>query len=365
MYSISEIKKVHLEITSLCNAKCPMCARTERGGKTNRHLPLTELSLTQIKKIFSIDFIRQLKVIYLCGNYGDPILAKDLIETLHFFKETNPKIRTQIHTNGGIRSINWWQQLAQVCDEVYFGIDGLEKTSPLYRIGTDFKRVIANASAYIQAGGYAKWQYIVFRHNEHQINEAKKLATEMGFKEFNLKKTGRFFSNTRLESKELMQVLNANEEMTHLLEKPINPQFQNQSLAAEADLVKKHGSLKAYIEKTPIDCKAAAEKSLYISAEGLVFPCCWTANQLYVWYQKPKSNEVWQMVHRLPEGKKSLSALDHSIESIVESDFFQKDFERAWKSTSFKEGKLWVCGKTCGKDFEPFKHQFEKSTTLS
>ena len=41
-----------------------------------------------------------------------------------------------------------------------------------------------NAKTYISAGGVAEWKYIIFKHNEHQVNEAEKLANGMGFAKF-------------------------------------------------------------------------------------------------------------------------------------------------------------------------------------
>ena len=65
-----------------------------------------------------------------------------------------------------------------------FSIDGLADTNKLYRIGINHERVMANAKAFIEAGGKARWKMIVFKHNEHQIDEAKQLAKDMGFWEF-------------------------------------------------------------------------------------------------------------------------------------------------------------------------------------
>ena len=43
MYKSKDIKKVHLEITQLCQAACPMCDRNENGGKDNKHITNAEL----------------------------------------------------------------------------------------------------------------------------------------------------------------------------------------------------------------------------------------------------------------------------------------------------------------------------------
>lgn len=361
MYKFVDLRSVHLEMTTLCNAKCPMCARTEDRGKTNRRLPLTELSLEQIQRIFPKEFLQQLWEVYLCGNYGDPILAKDMSEALAYFKECNPDLTTKIHTNGSARSAQWWKNLARVCDQVYFGIDGLEDTNALYRIGTHFDKIMENAAAYIGAGGYAKWQFIVFRHNEHQIEEARKRAHSMGFKEFNLKKTGRFFSNTKLEVRQEKPVYNSKGEITHTLEMPTQPQYLNKALAKEADLLKRYGSMVNYLNSTQIKCQAVDTRSLYISADGLVFPCCWLGNQMYTWHKPEKSGEIWRLLEKLPGGISDISALNHSVADILAGPFFQKIIPESWELKTIADGRSWVCSKTCGNEFNQFKQQFEKN----
>ena len=358
MYNFADIRSVHLELTTHCNAKCPMCARTQEGGVTNKLLPLTELSLEQIKQIFPKEFVNQLWEVYLCGNYGDPLVAKQTLEIFEYFKSCNTGLRTKMHTNGSARSQDWWARLAKVCDEVYFGIDGLKDTNPLYRIGTSFDKIIENAKAYIASGGYAKWQFIVFRHNEHQVEEARLLAAQYGFKEFNIKKTGRFFSNTKLEVKQEKPIYNSEGVETHRLQMPEQTKFQNKALGQEQELIERYGSMKSYLDSTQIKCQSVDTRSIYVTAEGLVFPCCWLANQMYVWYQKPREGEVWKYIDRLPEKENGISALRYSIKEILEGPFFTQHIPEAWNLPTIASGKSWVCSKTCGKDFNQFKQQF-------
>src|SRR5688572_12111201 len=104
MYPYETIRQVHLELTDKCNAACPQCARSDHGGPVNPQLRLTELTLHDVRRIFSPPFVEQLRSLYACGNYGDPIVARDCLEIFQYFRACNPDIKLGIHTNGGARS---------------------------------------------------------------------------------------------------------------------------------------------------------------------------------------------------------------------------------------------------------------------
>ena len=56
MYNYSEIKDVHLEITSKCQARCPMCPRRIGGGPLNPLIHLVEINLDTFKNGFLQNF---------------------------------------------------------------------------------------------------------------------------------------------------------------------------------------------------------------------------------------------------------------------------------------------------------------------
>ena len=351
----NSIKTVHLEPTTKCNASCPMCARNINGGADNPNLPLVDLSLEDAKQIFSKLFIQNLYKMYMCGNYGDPIVSNYTLDIFKYFQTCNSKITLAMHTNGSARNAEWWENLGKVFKNndknyVVFGIDGVD-TNHLYRRGTDISKILENALAFIKSGGRARWHFIVFKHNEHEIDKARDLAKNLGFVDFKLKKTGRFFSNARMATKQYHEVQNRRGEVEYRLEPPSDPNLMNAALKNEATIVEKYGSMEKYMRETKINCKVLQDESVYVSAEGFVFPCCWLANQMYVWYQKPKTNQVWQLIEKCG----GISILDgrKGIEKIVENDFFQQ-IKQLWNT----EKKLWVCGKQCGSDFDPFANQF-------
>ena len=137
MYSIDKIKDVHLELTSKCQARCPMCPRRINGGPINPLISLSEISLDTFKEWFPERFLKQLNSLFMCGNLGDPIIAQDCLEILQYIKGINPNIKLSMHTNGSARDIEWWQDLAKTGTRVVFGIDGIGEKHSVYRIGTD------------------------------------------------------------------------------------------------------------------------------------------------------------------------------------------------------------------------------------
>jgi len=194
MFNINNTKELHMETSSVCNAACPLCAR-ETDPNFNKKNAVS-LSLTKVKELFDEKFISNLDSMFMCGVYGDPAAAPDTIEIFKYFREINPTIRLSIHSNGGLRAARWWEELGTVlCNEgdwCYFGIDGLIDTNHIHRVNTDFSKIMENAASFISSGGRAHWEFLVFRHNEHQVEEARRLSQDMGFINFRVKISRRF-----------------------------------------------------------------------------------------------------------------------------------------------------------------------------
>ena len=228
MYKIEDIKSIHLEITQNCQAACPMCDRNMNGGAVNPHINLDELSLDDCKNIFTPAFIRQLSKLYMCGNLGDPIIAKDTLEVFEYFREHNPNIWLNMHTNGGAREEDWWKNIAKVFKQkgdVTFSVDGLEDTNHLYRQNVQWAKVERSIKAFTGAGGRARWDFLIFEHNQHQVEQAKLVAKQWGVEKFVSKKTGRFIS-AKSEKKEQHQAVNRKGQDTTTLKKP-DVKYQN------------------------------------------------------------------------------------------------------------------------------------------
>ena len=238
-----EIKVLHLESTDVCQAECPLCPRETNPefDPRNRH----HLTMDQILRVFDEDQIRSLDKMFMCGNYGDPAAGHHTLEIYRAFREINPGIVLGMNSNGGLQRASWWSTLASIFtgteDYVVFSIDGLEDTNSIYRVNVNWHRVMTNARTFIMAGGSAHWDMLVYRHNQHQVDEAQTLAKEIGFSWFRAKVSKR----TPVKG----------------LDYPIG--WQNPRTQSGA-----------------IDCHALKEKSAYIDTRGRMHPCCWLGDRL-------------------------------------------------------------------------------------
>jgi len=236
---LRRIKVLHLEPTDVCQAACPLCAReTDPAFDRKKQHHLTVL---HIQKHFSDRVISGLDKVFMCGVYGDPAAAKHTLDIYRWFRQLNPNITLGMNTNGAIQNTFWWHELGKIFnqprDYVVFSIDGLADTNATYRRGVDWHKLMANADAYISAGGSAHWDMLVYRHNQHQVEECEQLARDMGFSWFRAKVSKR-------------DVLDSG------LQMPMGWKVPTVT----------HG---------PIKCHALDEKSAYIDARGRLSPCCW------------------------------------------------------------------------------------------
>ena len=355
MYKYNDIKTIHLEVTQNCQASCPMCDRNMNGGAINPHINLDELTLEDCKKIFLPDFIAQLNTMYMCGNLGDPIVARDTLEIFKYFREHNSNMWLSMNTNAGAKSANWWSNLAEVFGEmgaVIFSVDGLRDTNHLYRQGVVWDNVERSMKAFIAAGGRARWDFLIFEHNQHQVDEAEALAIKWGCEKFVAKKTGRFVTTTT-DAKQSHQAVDRKGNETAELKKP-DEKYQNAALKKQDVIINKYGSMDTYYDPAPIICKVKKDNSLFITAEGLALPCCWTAGRMYKWWHKdPKVEQIWDFI---PD--KSVLDARNGLAAVFDTGIFDT-IQNSWSKPSCGDGKLKVCAMKCGAEFDPFAEQFK------
>lgn len=360
MFSFDQLNQIHLEITNNCQASCPMCTRNINGGLENPLIKTENWSIERYKSIISEEVIQQVSMIYFCGNYGDPLLNNDLLSMIDYTVGMKEDICIRIHTNGSLRSKHWWKKLAQslpVNHSVIFALDGLEDTHSLYRIGTDFDKIIENAQCFILEGGRAEWTYLRFKHNEHQVEKARSMAVQLGFETFVMKDSSRWMLDTKFP------VYDNNKDVTHYLE----PSQWSQLKFIDKKVLDNY---KKIIKDTEIGCFALRTKEIYITAQGLLFPCCWLGMIPYlpinhehklVSIRKEILRQYYQLVDSLG-GHNAIDAEKRSIKEIINSQEYQTVWDNYWH-----DDKLITCVRSCGKNSDIMstpRDQFTKTNKL-
>ena len=193
---LENVKEIHIEATSLCNAECSMCARNVLGKGLNPYITLKSLSTKWFEENLKPNDINKIEKVFFCGNVGDPASTPELLGIISYLKNSNPDLIVGLNSNGGLKTRDWWSQLGKLLqgplDYCVFSIDGLEDTNHIYRMNVNWQKVMENAKAFIDTGASAHWDMLVFNHNKHQVNKIKNLADSMGFKWFRTKETDRW-----------------------------------------------------------------------------------------------------------------------------------------------------------------------------
>jgi len=324
----------HIELTDKCNAGCPMCPRTDalnfcRPDRTK--VFNVELGLADFREHFTDGFCARTEEIVFGGAYGDPLAASELLEIVEHLTERG--VRLAVSTNGGLRKPDWWRRLGEAMkrtgSRLELHLDGLADTNHLYRVNTRWERIMENARAYIATGARAEWHFIIFRHNEHQIEEAWRLSREMGFAEFTLIDTIRFSGGPSYR-----YVMPDGEERA--LELPSVKAAQFRAAEGGVEVLERVEETKAAPRGgvNGIDCKSAAFNRPYISAHGQVSACCWVTG----------SDEEAAFFARHSLGPERYNIRTRPLEEILLDEPFASLYARAWR-----EDSLATCRHKCGK----------------
>jgi radical SAM protein with 4Fe4S-binding SPASM domain len=172
---------VSIEPTCLCNLKCRECPTGM--GITRREN--TNLDLVLYQKI--IDEIESTALYLLLYFQGEPFMNKDIFGMIQYASER--KIYTVISSNGQFLDNEVSGRIVQAgLDRLIISVDGTDQSSfEKYRLGGDLNRILEGTkylNALKKAGNKIKpeiiFQFLVFRHNETQVNFFKKFGRSSG-----------------------------------------------------------------------------------------------------------------------------------------------------------------------------------------
>jgi len=347
----NNITSMHLELSDRCQASCPMCPRNAFGGAEREHITNTDISIDNFKQWFPPSFLNKMRHVFACGNNGDPLMAKDCFEIFKYLaSNTTDNCQLDIHTNGSLRSSEWWKQLGQELGKrvrVIFAIDGLADTHSIYRRGTDWHKIINNAKILIENGGLARADSLVFSHNEHQTGELEQYLLGMGFDSVNFKPTFRFYGLDKFPVK------NRKGQFEYYIQPAQGPRW-NHNLPQPnfVKLIPKE-NFQAMLDSAEID-PACWKGQIYLNCQGHVYPCCWVSSSI----DNSRYVEIQSQEEEILRDRLSQSSYD-IVKDIGMIDLNGTNIETAianskWNSNlpkHFTTDPKLVCVKSCATNF--------------
>ena len=182
--------KIRLEASSACQLKCPSCPTTTKAIQ-----PTVGTGFLTIKNFRTLlDKNPGIEEIEL-SNYGEIFLNPDLLEIIKYAFQRKVRLTAENGVNLNYIKMDVLEGLVQYqFRSMMCSIDGASAdTYKQYRIGGNFETVINNIKKinlfkkqYDSQYPLLTWQFVIFGYNEHEIQLAENLASELHMK-FQLK----------------------------------------------------------------------------------------------------------------------------------------------------------------------------------
>ena len=260
---------VSFELSSRCNLNCPQC--DVGNNLTNRKNNF--LNYNQYCKI--IDEIGTTLLDAIFYFQGEPLLNKNFANYISYAKQYN--IYTITSTNAQLINKNIATEIVKSgLDRIIISIDGTtQEIYEKYRVGGSLSKTI-EAIKYLKEAKYQlksstpyiEAQFIVFKFNQHQINEFKQLAPIWGANKISIKSA---------------QIHSPNENSEFI--PTINKYSRYHKLNNEWKIKK--------------DFSKACFRAWYgmvISADGNILPCCFDKQEKHIYgnINEDKIENIWK-----------------------------------------------------------------------
>jgi len=178
-----------VEPTNFCNLKCPLCP----SGNGQMERPRGNMDLERYRRL--IDEIKDHVMLLMLWNQGEPFINKGFLEMVRYAREH----RIPVMTSSNGHFVRTLDQALDVVDsglsEMIISLDGVDQeTYETYRVGGSLQAVLDGtrliAEAKKQRGSVTplvNLQFIVFRHNEGDLERAEELSRQLHADKFLIK----------------------------------------------------------------------------------------------------------------------------------------------------------------------------------
>ena len=179
------IEIIELDLTTMCNARCPLCFRHSQQFPEKFKKPFWR-PLSQI--VDQLKTFPQLATVYLIGQMSEPTTHPEFLDLVRTFKSM--KLKIKICSNGDLHDDEYWQQLGHLLDNddrVWFTLCGATQTvHEHYRVGTHLDAILQHARCLRSARKVDGARALVFEYNKDSIysDEMKRLLEQFSHYEF-------------------------------------------------------------------------------------------------------------------------------------------------------------------------------------
>jgi MoaA/NifB/PqqE/SkfB family radical SAM enzyme len=305
MWEMDTIEWLDIELTSFCNIECKGCFRVI-SKHADKILNKEYIDIDTIRERFQKSMFPSIKIINFCGSVDEPTSHPQFFDIIKHFADWGAHIN--IATNGSLRTTKWWTELAGILPSshaVTWGIDGSDELSEVYRQGSNFTKVEQNYRAFNAAGGRSNWQFIVFEHNEHQLEEAKQKASDEGFKNFKTIISHRKDTKGDVKAAKTEKIDNA-------------------------------------VEIPYVSCKYGNQKRIFINHTGNVIPCCHLNSKMMEYNVTGIHKDEFETLLDENDYKNTINLENASIEDAINSRVW-KGIIDSWDSDNPVPRCMQVC----------------------
>ena len=266
------LKTLQLELTSLCNLRCPLCfSTTKEKSNLPPFFPFADL-VSLLSKLPT-----EVETVNLYGKVGEPLLYSEIVAAVKEARKRFPNARLRISTNGMLLSDYLAEGLAaSPLDTLFVALDGATKESyKKYRRRGNFKKVCKNIKAFsrLKKGGNRKLprlmvQFIPMAHNLTETAQLVTLAHELGANGVRIKICGSVTRNKKF---------NPGPSVTEVVKEALH-------------------ELPWSLECKTIRTGFCSFDELYVDCAGNIYPCCHAAaeNALLIGNCRLEEKAIWQ-----------------------------------------------------------------------
>jgi len=177
---------IMIEPTNICNLQCPLCP----SGNGTLKRAKGYMNLATFQNI--VDQVHKKSFMIVLWNQGEPLLNKEILQMIRY--ASDKKMFTLLSTNGNIKP-DTNSLVESGLDSLIISLDGAtQETYNKYRINGTLSNVLDFARSIVKSRQILKkknpllrWQFLVMKHNEHEIEMIRKMAEEIQVDNLELK----------------------------------------------------------------------------------------------------------------------------------------------------------------------------------